>query len=156
MFWTKCNKLIFENGAPVNCDFSPCPGYGLFAFLIRSLSPNQPTGTPNYCYESCIVKPMKINNGHICYSDGYSGNVISISLHSPDSEGKVGYYKGCSGQWEDCIDWDVQSGDCIDWQTYYEDCQQIRVYQILPCYTDYQLFKYVAKDDILIIIIPRK
>lgn len=153
MFWTKCGKLLTDgSGHPINCDFCPCGGYAVFAFLERSITPATPQGNTNYCAgQSARVLPMEIKNGHICYVDPYgmSGS-IDFALHAPDSEKKVAYYKGCGSQWEDCVEWDEQTWQCIEEQTYYQDCKEIKVYQLTPCFDNYENFRqafFEACDD---------
>lgn len=100
MFWIKCGKLLTnENGNPINCDFCPCGGYAVFAFVERGIS--SPDAEPDPCAgQYATVRPVEIKSGHICYGDPYGwGGSIDFALHPPDSERKVGYYKGCT--WED-------------------------------------------------------
>ena len=152
MFWVKCGKLITDaSGHPINCDFCPCGGYAVFAFVERSITPASPSGTPNYCAgQSATVLPLEIKSGHICYTDPYGmGGSIDFALHSPDVEKKVGYYIGCASQWEDCVEWDEQTWQCIEEQIYYEDCKQIKVYQLTPCYQSYQDFKQAFFENCL-------
>lgn len=144
MFWEKCGKLIADSsGKLIDCDFSPCPAYAVFAFVERSLTPANPDGTVSNCSSSyAYAMPCEIKNGHICTSDMYGGGgKKKIKLHSEDFEGKCGYWKGCTGEWQDCAEWDENGENCIREETYYDGCVQVKVYRLTPCFEEFSEFK---------------
>jgi len=131
------------NGSnPILCRTCPCGYYGLFAFVSRSI--DSPSGTPNYCYEPSIsVAPYEVIDGKIQFTGDmgvdWSG-CIEINVQQ-DSKGRVGYVKGCSDSWEECVEWDEQTGDCTQTETIYMGCAEIEVYRIGRCYDDLNEFK---------------
>lgn len=146
MFWRKCGKMIARGNSLINCDFSPCGGYGVFAFVETGIS--SPEAEVNPCAgQSATVLPCIIKNGHICYADPYGwGSSIDIALHAPDFQRKVGYFKGCTSSYEQCVEWDEQTWDCIREQTIYEGCKQLKVYMLTQCYEQYNDFREAFFD----------
>jgi hypothetical protein len=70
----------------------------------------------------------------------------TIKLHKEDFEEKVGYLKGCQGEWTDCAEWD-DNGECVREETFYEGCSELKVYLLTPCYDDYAEFKEAFFED---------
>lgn len=135
-FWTKCEKLIVNEGNKLlKCDECPCGYYALFAF--KTFSINQQTMETNYCnpyihVEAFEVIDNKINAGANCR------RCIEVS-RTPDDKDIVGYSKGCFCCWEDCWDWDNE-GNCTQREEWCDDCSETWVYRMSPCFDKYDDF----------------
>ena len=49
--------------------------------------------------------------------------------------------KDAGGEWEECVEWDEETGECTKTEPYYMDCYEIEVYRIGRCYDDLDDFK---------------
>lgn len=141
-FWMKCGKLLTDGGSLINCRTCPCGYYGLFAFVAVPI--DGPDGDPIPCSGSSLsVMPCQVIDGKINFlgdMDIMWSGCIEIDI-APAGNLHVGHAKGCSYEWEECVEWDQETWDCKKTEIVYQGCYDITVYRLGPCFDNLDDFK---------------
>ena len=128
-FWRKCGKIIADGSKLIRCDVSPCGYWAVFGIKYRSV--DQQTLQP---YDNCSWYHQ------IFVSEVIQGAIdwYGICLKVEAKQGLCLQKKGRWNCYQQCWDWDQETGDCI----YQEFCDayQFKVYNLSGCYNEYQKF----------------
>lgn len=142
LFWTKCGKIIVENGRIIKCRTCPCGDYyGLFVFVARQAIYDPENVGNEWDIVPCSgteisIMPAQVVDGKIYYLGDvnimWSGCIEVDQI--ADGYHYVGRTKGCSNIYPECVEWDEETGECIDTEIVYQGCYFIWVYRLGPCF----------------------
>lgn len=136
-FWTKCGKILTEAGKPVLCDNSPCPYYAIFGIKFRWLDQEtmEPTNPCSWLYD---VQPYEVINNAIIWNS-YSSACLPVNRNA----GECLRTKIRTGCYDQCDQWDEQTGECTHTTEYCNFCAEVIVYNLTGCYDDFHDFEAV-------------